>query len=567
MLPHVPKFLNLSHEAQKPPAIAATSILFDAQPSNGSTFAPSSKIIIPLPTARPGSFLDPFNSYLSFNLMLTRIIAYNFNEDKIPISLPKCGAMGVIKSFRLLVNSIPVEEILNYNLLAEFLVGLNGHSGHPYMDKHMFLGAIEQPRLNNMMIQSVLLSNEDNVANDNQVSHLELRNTRVCHKISFNDAYMPYPTIGGVDTVAAQADLDSYQALGYMNSSPIGVDASTRSIIRSESDLFAMGMKQGRFRPTLLNPDFYPRLGFNLNNTVSYQVCFPLISTWIGMMAEKAFPLLLLSPQSLQIELELENSIKWATQCQSLAVPAYLNVAAVAEVNLPVATYTVDTVRFVGQEILVGDEVAIQVMSAAQNPAIGLSMHGQTWRNYQSFIPSGVASANFIIPIKVLSANSIFFLFRPQWDSGLYSAYNLSTIQPGDLLKYGSAQLLIGTQRMPQRPLKGRGQFMAEFKKAWNSLLDTDVHFTSNFAHGFDDVVTSADGVYALGFNMDTFSIANDAVRSGYNTIGDQMNLELNSNTATPLFTPASGGAQVDAFVHHDIKLTFLAGGVVTVIW
>ena len=104
----VPSNVNLAR--QKPYAVSAYSRRVKSLANNAQNFGPDSYVNITLDTSTPGSFLDPLQSYLKFDLTIE-----NTNIFADYVSLGAAGAASVIEEFRIYVQGTPIEEILQYN--------------------------------------------------------------------------------------------------------------------------------------------------------------------------------------------------------------------------------------------------------------------------------------------------------------------------------------------------------------------------------------------------------------------------------------------------------------------
>lgn len=115
----IPREINLG--LQKPVATPAYTRRFKSQAQNPDSTA-GTQATITLDTAQPGSFIDTLESYLSFTLRLT-----NSNAERgYNVSFSSCGAHALIRAMRIYVQGVPIEEITEYNALAEWLHDLTG---------------------------------------------------------------------------------------------------------------------------------------------------------------------------------------------------------------------------------------------------------------------------------------------------------------------------------------------------------------------------------------------------------------------------------------------------------
>ena len=90
-------------------------------PSNGHTFNQHMPFRIPIESGRANGFLDPRRCYLE---MTITIFIYNDLSDttkKAALQMSRAGIASIIQTFRFLINGRPVEEIEDFNFIAETL--------------------------------------------------------------------------------------------------------------------------------------------------------------------------------------------------------------------------------------------------------------------------------------------------------------------------------------------------------------------------------------------------------------------------------------------------------------
>jgi hypothetical protein len=121
----VPSNVNLAR--QKPYAVSAYSRRVKSLANNAQNFGPDSYVNITLDTSTPGSFLDPLQSYLKFDLTIE-----NTNVLADFVSFGSAGAASLIEEFRIYVQGTPIEEILQYNVFYEMAMNQNGQCQQPY---------------------------------------------------------------------------------------------------------------------------------------------------------------------------------------------------------------------------------------------------------------------------------------------------------------------------------------------------------------------------------------------------------------------------------------------------
>ena len=115
----IPREINLG--LQKPVATPAYTRRFKSNASNPVVTA-GSQVTITLDTAQPGSFIDTLSSYLSFKLDLINPSTTNGYN----VSFSSAGAHALFRAMRIYVQGVPIEEITEYNALAEWLHDMAG---------------------------------------------------------------------------------------------------------------------------------------------------------------------------------------------------------------------------------------------------------------------------------------------------------------------------------------------------------------------------------------------------------------------------------------------------------
>ena len=121
----VPGNVNLAK--QKPYAVSAYSRRVKSLANNAQAFGPDSYVNITLDTSTPGSFLDPLQSYLKWDLSIV-----NSNPFADYVSFGQAGAASLIEEFRIYVQGTPIEEILQYNVFYELAMNQNSQCQQPY---------------------------------------------------------------------------------------------------------------------------------------------------------------------------------------------------------------------------------------------------------------------------------------------------------------------------------------------------------------------------------------------------------------------------------------------------
>jgi hypothetical protein len=115
----IPRSLNLG--LAKPTSIPAYTRRVTSLATNAQTFKDNDLANIILDTSTPGSFLDPTQSFIQFDLQIT-----NSNPYIDYANFSSCGAGALIQEFRIICQGTPIEEILDYNTMFEMWMDIGG---------------------------------------------------------------------------------------------------------------------------------------------------------------------------------------------------------------------------------------------------------------------------------------------------------------------------------------------------------------------------------------------------------------------------------------------------------
>jgi hypothetical protein len=115
----IPKSLNLG--LHKPTSVPAYTRRVTSIATNAQTFTENDLANIVLDTSTPGSFLDPSQSCIQFDLQIT-----NSNPYIDYANFSACGAGALIQEFRIICQGTPIEEILDYNTMFEMWMDIGG---------------------------------------------------------------------------------------------------------------------------------------------------------------------------------------------------------------------------------------------------------------------------------------------------------------------------------------------------------------------------------------------------------------------------------------------------------
>lgn len=275
--------------------------------------------------------------------------------------------------------------------------------------------------------------------------------------------------------------------------------------------------------------------------------CVPIMSALLGTFAEKALPTCLIAPNSLELHLRLSE------------VTRAINISTSAGGAGAVASggYTVGNVQFVGCEVVLPSAVMDSIISMVPQ---GLEIYSSTVHNYTAATGAN-ATPNIVLGTNYASVNSLFLTFPA--DASAQRPANRRMKPTAAETTTVTCQLQIGSERVPQVPTSGDAQIMAELMQAFGALADKDAAPSAVFsANAFTVRTANAPTMvssFAIGYDLDVFSIASDQVRSGRNLVGQQTTVSL---------TGLDGiNHTVQSYVWHDVKYVFRAGGAVTAYW
>ncbi len=121
----IPNNVNLSK--QKPQAIQCYNRRVKSIATNSQQFGENQYIKIYLDTSVPGASIDPLSSYLSWTIQIN-----NTNPFVDYVSFGSAGVASFIDEYRVYNQGTPIVEMLQYNLLYELMMDINGLNRKPY---------------------------------------------------------------------------------------------------------------------------------------------------------------------------------------------------------------------------------------------------------------------------------------------------------------------------------------------------------------------------------------------------------------------------------------------------
>lgn len=305
--------------------------------------------------------------------------------------------------------------------------------------------------------------------------------------------------------------------------------------------------------------------GFNASATAaaaanipawSATVSLPILDGLLGVLGSKMLPTCLFAPNSIELHITFSS----VNNGLSNSPTSGFNAAAATAQN-----WTITNMAYCGQEVYLPSAVSEQLLASV--PA-GLALYTNSIHNYVSSAPTqgvaGVWSPQIILGTNYASVNSIFFTFQDLGnmpDSRGCAARRRKPCQAANPEQTITAQLQIGSERVPQVATSGDSQLMAELMQAFGMFTDKDAAPGAQLAGpAWRAVTMTQTGSFAIGYDLDTFSLENDQVRSGRSLVGQQTLLALSSIDSNVSFT-------MQTYIHHDTKVVIRPGSAVSIYW
>ena len=117
----IPRFLNLG--SRKPTTVEAFRRKVKSSATNAQSDGPNTFANIVIDTSTPGAFLDTSESAIEFNIEIT-----NKNPYIDYLNLGAAGMASFIEELRIYNQGMPLEEMLQYNMMVEHWMRMGGHA-------------------------------------------------------------------------------------------------------------------------------------------------------------------------------------------------------------------------------------------------------------------------------------------------------------------------------------------------------------------------------------------------------------------------------------------------------
>lgn len=551
-----------------PPAVGGYYSQAKQPPSNGTSFVAGQWIQIPIVTGRIGQFYDPQRCYFMFRVGMNTTTA---------LMLERVGAHAFLESVELWLNGQPLEQIQQYNCLMQLI-----------RDQFYGLG------------RSDVCADVEGCARESPMAY------------GYVDATIPgaIVTSGTASSWGIQKYTDGGGICGIRGSMSLGTIAAT---------IDGTGTVAATMPDTVAPNAICPGTttvqsgGAAAGTGVGYRYfAIPILSGLLGTLAAKAFPALVFAPGSLFWQIKLAQPAAPGTRCEvsiDYTTNLLANTRFVAYSSASV--WTIDNFNFVSGAVTLQSGVAATILSAAASGQLDLNTKSYT--NVFVSIPSTQSAVNMIVPLRLLSLNSIFVTFRDpnrETASGTggstYGGF-LSRVAPTGVLNESfTAQWRFGNELIREYPYQQHVEFYTEILRNLHEWTDKELNFCTalrpirfpgpmadtsvvqgqsgtvwnpigGFYGAYADSNLATHGLsrltcdkasqivqncgFFLALDLDVFSGSSSTSRSGRNTTGDQITLNLiNGNASNGMF--GARNMRADFFAMHDLRVNIQAGGI-----
>ena len=530
-------------------------------PSNGTTFTAGQWIQLPIVTGRIGQFYDPQRCYFMFQVTM----------DTDSLMLERVGAHAFFESVELWLNGQPLEQIQQYNCLMQLI-----------RDQYYGLGRAD------------VCASVEGCASEQALGY----NT---------STYVAGQHVGCV--VGKQFNIGAaFETTGNTTG------AVSNMVMANAATMLAAGATSGG---VLGNPQGCNNQIIPPGATVGRWFAVPILSGLLGTLAAKAFPALVFAPGSLFWQIKLAQPAAPGTRCTVTQDDDTTGISMVAGTT---NAWTINSFNFVSGAVTLQSGVAATILSAAASGQLDLNT--KSFTNVYSSLAATTQTANIIVPLRKLSLNSIFVTFRdPNRESGsgttqvlaapvgapTYGGF-LGRIAPtGCLFETFTAQWRFGNELIREYPYQQHVEFYVEVLRNLHEWMDKELNFgvaLQPLRYAVPRVPTAAvfagtaattpliynpvGGFYAtylegitqstvtltcdkptqlmqncgffLALDLDVFSGSSSTSRSGRNTTGDQITVNLANGSGVSMFGARS--MRVDFFGMHDLRVNIQAGGI-----
>lgn len=263
--------------------------------------------------------------------------------------------------------------------------------------------------------------------------------------------------------------------------------------------------------------------GHNLDSaatTTTKEFCIPLLSTLVGSLQKRYFPIGLLN-SPLRLEITLADA---AEGC-------------VAEVAGQ-TDWDVDSVSYETEMIQTDAETFNAVAQAGASGDGLLRVPCESYRHYQAVVENGASNVSTLLPMKFKSLKTILCMFQKVTVATDDDGYSVSQRDRAD---YSSHQFRIGSRMVPAVKVSGIEQAMTEVNRAFHQLGDISVSSRINYTnYNSTDVGAAAEGKFLIAQELESFANADDRL-SG---------LGIDSRAETIFFEPTLDTAPAQMNLH-----------------
>ena len=383
----IPPEVNLA--STKPAATPAYVRRFSNISSNGQTFSDGSNIRINIDTSTPGAWIDHLSAYLEFDFTVTpnttyyysyhanRYVAFNggipcqnnsasatvtgtaldynypnsmsdydlMSENASYFRLGRAGAHHFIDEFRIYVQGVPIEEILQYHALAQLMHDIHGVRSMIDQTCQSRYLANGFPRQNTPVREGLKVLKQLQLY-DNYTGFPGTRysyyNIRQAATTQANTGFGNLTVTGSLIPVEASGYSSYTITTTGTNSAPVYAAESADADLPNGGNTTA----NSQAGDTLLDSQFGVPNSYlecskvqELRVGKSYRVQLPLMSGVLGTIAEKMFPSLLVASGTMYLDMKMASGTNAIMAAYTTAMGSSVD----DTVNFPSATYQFPT--------------------------------------------------------------------------------------------------------------------------------------------------------------------------------------------------------------------------------
>jgi hypothetical protein len=188
------------------------------------------------------------------------------------------------------------------------------------------------------------------------------------------------------------------------------------------------------------------------------------------------------------------------------------------------------------------------------------------WRSFNYTTSAVSGGDSVLIPWRTSSMKTLYSIWRPTTNIENYLAnFQSARVNPFCELATSNAcsiYLQVGSQSIPQVPIRSTPEIFCELLKANHALQNPNSWDTNLQAGEYDATATPlTTGSFVFGLNLESFTNKSGVIHSGVNTLNTQTIL----NTNHPVFGATGavlGACYITSYVNYDAIIE-VANGIV----